>query len=124
MSAQENLSPQQFPSMPMDEILKLPTIDRRYGRTVEDTLPRKHADMQRHPVEYGALRANMRHQGQTAPIGIMDLGGQPTVYQGHHRIAIGKQLGWKSMTYTDQATDTDDHEWDEATNKKYGEFFG
>jgi hypothetical protein len=124
MTAQDNLSPKQFPSMPMDQILKLPTIDRRYGSTVEETLPHKQADMQRHPIEYGALRANMRNRGQTAPIGIMDLGGQPTVYQGHHRIAIAKQQGWKSMTYTDQATDTDDHEWDKAANKKYGEFFG
>jgi hypothetical protein len=90
--------------MPIDQIMRLPSVDAEPGGTVADVLPRKAREVAEDPHhEFGPVRDSMRAHGQTYPIHIdPDVG----VANGHHRIVIARQLGWKSMAYSPEVLDT------------------
>lgn len=104
MTASDHLSPGQFPRMPLDQIMRLPSSDAPPGGTVADVLPRKAREVAEDPHgEFGPLRADMAAHGQRWPIHVdPDTG----VGNGHHRIAIAQQLGWKDMAYSPEFEDT------------------
>lgn len=93
-------------------------------KTVNDMMEQKGRDMAEHPAEYGSLRSNMRKSGQTRPITVAPhpATGEPALYQGHHRYAIGQKLGWEGMDWHSDMMKTDDDTFNNKTHL-HGDFF-
>ena len=106
MTASDHLSQGQF--MPMDKILKLTSADSKTGGTVESVLPEKRAHMNSKPEVYSDLRDSMKNNGQTRPLGAAE----DTMFEGHHRVAIAQDLGWKGMEVSPDVGKSYDDTWD------------
>lgn len=115
MAASDHLSPGQFPRMPLDEVLKLPSVDGLDYGPVADVLPSKERDMQSgwEKDHYDRLRQRMADHGQETPVHIFTAGrraygspiprelrGQLMMGNGHHRVAMARQLGITDIAYT------------------------
>lgn len=136
MSADEHLGAQ-WPSMSLDEIKRLPSvdaIDMPGGGTVADILPYKRREAREDYAEHTPTRVSMKHEGQTYPIHIgpahqvLSAYGanhkrheyapdQLMVGNGGHRIAMAEDLGWKQMHYSSNQHDTGDEYDDDALDK-------
>lgn len=106
--------------MPMNEVLKLPSIDAlAYDgpagprHTVGDMLDSKKADFGIDKWHYGPMRESMQTEGQRTPIHIFTAGrkaygvpipeelrGQRMLGNGHHRVAMMHELGMDEVKYT------------------------
>lgn len=62
------------------------------GKMVGDTLQDKRRDILEYP-EYNTVRKSMKTRGQTEPLSVTG----STLNDGHHRVAIAEDLGWKGM---------------------------
>jgi hypothetical protein len=78
--------------MSIDELKGLHSLTPDSGKTVGDTLSSKRKDILEYP-EYNSVRKSMKTQGQTEPLGVSN----GTLTDGHHRVAIAEDLGWKGM---------------------------
>lgn len=102
MTASDHLSPGQF-FMPMDKILRMPS---------DDAMPTSRAQsvaavnkergiehyMAKYPEDYAELRQSMVEHGQTEPLPLSrNEHGVVKLANGHHRVEIARQLGWKGM---------------------------
>jgi hypothetical protein len=131
MSADDHLSGSQF--YPMHKLLGMasPNYDEDDlsvvddGTTVQDRFPVVKQDIRRSPGYYGALKTRMQEHGQTRPL-VVDTAefddGRPSLGNGHHRIYLAHQLGWKGMHAVhdpeDREIDTDP-EFDTRTKRDY-----
>lgn len=137
MTASDHLNARQFPRMPIDDVLRLPSIDaigelghsdaRASGPTVADTLPWKRGEVQAQPERYKPLREAMERGDPVPPIHIFTGGrrnyggptpqefrGQAIAGNGHHRVALAKELGWTDIPYSPRKRDSysDNENWE------------